>query len=266
MESVTEGLVRLGLTEYEARVYVALVGLGEANARRIHEESGVPRARVYDVLNTLGAKGCVVVRQGSPLMYAAVPPETVVAVLKRELDGAAGESLRALEALSADARQSFSPIWYVHGDRAVSRSLDLLAEKVRSELLVLCFDTEALQRFQETIRAVAADRSVKVLFPNGRAAGAVPIDGASLFEAGPMRDFFGTRIFGEVFSVPIDRGGAIFRLECILVADDRESMMVYSQNGRRMAVVITLPFITCVQSRLFGDMVSRARPVDAQEA
>jgi len=28
-----------------------------------------------------------------------------------------------------------------------------------------------------------------------------------------------------------------------------------------MAVIITLPFITCVQSRLFSQMIERARPV-----
>ena len=38
-------------------------------------------------------------------------------------------------------------------------------------------------------------------------------------------------------------------------------MLIYSQNGNRMAVIITLPFITCVQSRLFSQMIERACPV-----
>ena len=65
----------------------------------------------------------------------------------------------------------------------------------------------------------------------------------------------------NVFSAPICLDGAVFILEFILIADDRESMLIYSQNGNRMAVIITLPFITCVQSRLFSQMIERARPV-----
>ena len=89
MDSAIENLVQLGLKEYEARIYVALVGLGEANVRRIHEVSGVPRPRVYDVLNELDAKGFINIRQGSPLMYYAVRPDSVVSFLKKDLDTAA---------------------------------------------------------------------------------------------------------------------------------------------------------------------------------
>lgn len=74
MNGTTEHLVQLGLKEYEARVYIALVGLGEANVRRVHEVSGIPRPRVYDVLNALDRKGFVEIRQESPLLYRAVPP------------------------------------------------------------------------------------------------------------------------------------------------------------------------------------------------
>lgn len=49
MDNTIQNLLHLGLREYEAKIYVALVGLGEANVRRIHELSGVPRPRVYDV-------------------------------------------------------------------------------------------------------------------------------------------------------------------------------------------------------------------------
>ena len=76
-----------------------------------------------------------------------------------------------------------------------------------------------------------------------------------------MRTFFGLNIFDKVFSAPISREVAVFTLECILIADDRESMLIYSQNGNRMAMIITLPFITCVRSRLFGQMIARARRI-----
>jgi len=262
MDSAIENLVQLGLKEYEAKIYVALVGLGEANVRRIHEVSGVPRPRVYDVLNELAAKGFINIRQGSPLMYGAVRPESVVSFLKKDLDTAARESVKALEILSVDAQQNYSPIWYVHSDWTIQNNLEKLVEDVNHELIVLCFNKETLKRFQGSITSVAQDRNVKILFPKGFAEGIGPVKGTTFYEAGTLRNFFGMNIFEKVFSTPINREGTIFRLECIFVADDRESMLIYTQNGNRMAVIITLPFITCVQSQLFSQMVERAHPVE----
>jgi HTH-type transcriptional regulator, sugar sensing transcriptional regulator len=265
MDSAVENLVQLGLKEYEARIYVALVGLGEANVRRIHEASGVPRPRVYDVLNALDEKGFIEIRQGSPLMYYAVRPDIVVSFLKRDLDTAASESVKTLEALSVDAHQNYSPIWYVHSDWTIQRNLERLVEGVNNELIILCFNTETLTKFQNPIVSIAQDRVVKILFPEGGAEGFVALDGTRCFEAGPLKDFFGVNVFGKIFSVPIQREDALFRLECIFIADDQESMLIYTQNGNRMAVVITLPFITCVQSRLFSQMIENAHEITRDE-
>ncbi len=261
MDSAIENLARLGLKEYEAKIYVALVGLGETNVRRIHEASGVPRPRVYDVLHALDQKGFIEIRQGSPLMYRAVRPDIVVSFLKKDLDTAASESVKTLEALSVDAQQDYSPIWYVHSDWTIQRNLEMLVEDVTSELIVLCFNSETLAKFQEPVTFIAKDRAVKILFPEGGAEGIVPREGIRYFEAGTHRDFFGVTVFEKIFSAPIHREGALFRLECILIADDRESMLIYSQNGKRMAVIITLPFITCVQNRLFSQMIEEAREI-----
>jgi predicted transcriptional regulator len=261
MDSAIENLVQLGLKEYEAKIYVALVGLGEANVRRIHEVSGVPRPRVYDVLNALDEKGFIEIRQGSPLMYYAVRPDIVVSFLKKDLDTAASESVKSLEALSVDAQQDYSPIWYVHSDWTIQRNLEMLVENVTRELIVLCFNPETLAKFQDPFTFVAKDRAVKILFPKGGAEGIVPLEGIRYFETGTHHDFFGVDVFEKIFSAPIHREGALFKLECIVIADDRESMLIYSQNKKRMAVVITLPFITCVQNMLFSRMMEQAHEI-----
>jgi HTH-type transcriptional regulator, sugar sensing transcriptional regulator len=261
MDSAIENLARLGLKEYEAKIYVALVGLGETNVRRIHEVSGVPRPRVYDVLNALDEKGFIEIRQGSPLMYHAVRPDIVVSFLKKDLDNAASASVKTLEALSVDAEQAYSPIWYVHSEWTIQRNLEMLVEEVSRELIVLCFNPETLVKFQESVTSIAKDRAVKVLFPEGGAEGIVPLGDIRYFETRTHRDFFGVNVFEKIFSAPIHREGTLFKLECIFIADDRESMLIYSQNGKRMAVIITLPFITCVQSLLFSRMIEEAHEI-----
>ncbi len=60
LEEVEERLRRLlKLGGYEARVYMALVRLGEAAPAEIAQVAGVPRQRVYDVLKSLAARGLV---------------------------------------------------------------------------------------------------------------------------------------------------------------------------------------------------------------
>jgi predicted DNA-binding transcriptional regulator len=259
MDSLIANLMQLGLKEYEARIYVALASLGEANVRRIHEASGVPRPRVYDVLSTLAARGFIDIRQGSPLMYRAVRPDLVISYLEKELASAAEESRKALADLSPGATEHYSPIWYVRSDRTIHRYLEMLIGGVTRELIVLCFDPETLRKFQAPITGINGARTVKILFPRGLAAGITPPEGALCYEAGTLRNIFGMNIFEQVYQAPISREGAVFRLECILLADDRESMLIYTLDGERMAVTITLPFITAVQSQLFNQMIARAR-------
>jgi hypothetical protein len=98
------------------------------------------------------------------------------------------------------------------------------------------------------------------------AGGFAPPEGALCYEAGTLKNIFGMNIFEQVYRAPLRREGAVFRLECLLLADDRETMLIYTQDGDRMAVTITLPFITAVQARLFSRMIARARRVGASPA
>ncbi|MHA1878986.1 MAG: helix-turn-helix domain-containing protein, partial [Candidatus Heimdallarchaeota archaeon] len=56
-ETIIDGLTTIGLTKYQAMVYIALVALGEGTAYVIAEKSAVPRAKVYETLDALVEKG-----------------------------------------------------------------------------------------------------------------------------------------------------------------------------------------------------------------
>ncbi|WP_136689180.1 TrmB family transcriptional regulator [Halorhabdus amylolytica] len=52
-QSAIEILQDLGLTEYQSRAYLAAVKLGRGRPADLAEESGVPQARIYDVIDDL---------------------------------------------------------------------------------------------------------------------------------------------------------------------------------------------------------------------
>jgi sugar-specific transcriptional regulator TrmB len=94
MDNLIQNRTRPGLKEYESRIYAALIGIGEGNARQIHEASGVPRPRVYDIAEGLAKKGFVSVRRGTPLLYVPVEPAVVVHQLKSGTEHAAVDAIR----------------------------------------------------------------------------------------------------------------------------------------------------------------------------
>ncbi|WP_142856190.1 TrmB family transcriptional regulator [Salinigranum halophilum] len=81
-ETGVSALTQIGLTEYQARVYVGLSRIHSGTAREVADASGVPRARVYDTLNALHDRGIVDIQQSTPREYLAVPVESAIDVLE----------------------------------------------------------------------------------------------------------------------------------------------------------------------------------------
>ena len=75
MEDVFEAL---GLKEYEAGALRELFTLGRTTAPRIAEATGIPKSRIYSVLDSLADRGFVEVVPGRPKEYQPKPPDEVL--------------------------------------------------------------------------------------------------------------------------------------------------------------------------------------------
>lgn len=88
----------LGLSEYESRVYRALLSAGPATAKELSRRSDVPMGRIYDVLNALEAADLIRSQQSSrPKKYAPVEPETALSRLLEEKRREMNEELTRYE-------------------------------------------------------------------------------------------------------------------------------------------------------------------------
>ena len=74
MESIVEQLRRIGLTEYEAKAYVALLTVHLSTALTVSKKAGVPRTRIYAVLESLQTKGWIKIYSGVLLLFKAEEP------------------------------------------------------------------------------------------------------------------------------------------------------------------------------------------------
>ncbi len=85
-ESVVEKLKKVGLTEYEARVYLSLLRDHLNSASKLSKKSDVPRTKIYSVLRSLQEKGWVRVYSGVPLLFRAINPHEIFERIKKDYE------------------------------------------------------------------------------------------------------------------------------------------------------------------------------------
>lgn len=71
----------IGLSKYEACAYLALLGYDGSTAVEVADRAGVPRQRIYDVLDSLRAKDMILIREGRPARHTAHPPARALPAL-----------------------------------------------------------------------------------------------------------------------------------------------------------------------------------------
>ena len=126
----------LGLSEYEARAYRALLRTGATTAKELSRASDVPMGRVYDVLNSLEQYSLIRSQAASrPKKYVAVEPDTaldrLLANRKRELDEKARQYEKLVDEL-VDELDATEPVEGQFWTAAVGpeETTDLLLERL----------------------------------------------------------------------------------------------------------------------------------------
>lgn len=80
-----EALVEVGLTPNEAKVYLALLGLGEGSVGEITDRVKLHRSTVYDALERLTHKGVAsYILKNDTKVFAASDPEDLIGLLKEK--------------------------------------------------------------------------------------------------------------------------------------------------------------------------------------
>jgi sugar-specific transcriptional regulator TrmB len=98
-ESAVAALKRLGLSTYEARVFVALQELGSGTAAEVSDVSEVPRSQVYGAADELAERGLLEVIETAPKTYRPVDPAAASTQLRNRLEEAHERATQNLETL-----------------------------------------------------------------------------------------------------------------------------------------------------------------------
>ncbi len=130
-ESLFDKLQKFGLNLYEAKAYASLLKLGTANAYKVSKESGIPRARIYDVLETLTKRGLAMVEESSEnsKIYTPVPSKVFLEKTKTEWENDFEDVTNALSKLETEANKQDIYVFTVKGkENIITYCRQLLTE------------------------------------------------------------------------------------------------------------------------------------------
>ena len=145
-QSNVNALMRLGLTEYEARIYIALIKSGPSRAGELSFLSDVPRTKTYGALKELMHKGLVIGIPEKPERYlAASPNETLFPLVER-----LNQDLRRAEETIQSLALSYESMKYVRKVEPYEKS----------EIWTLKWRTEIYKKLNEMFNN--ADSSIHV--------------------------------------------------------------------------------------------------------
>jgi sugar-specific transcriptional regulator TrmB len=137
MDELIQKMQSIGFNQYESKAYLALVKLGTSNAYQISKESGIPRARVYDVLKSLSAQGITIQEEiNKSTFYSPLPVDVFLTSIQAKWEttySSIQESLKKLEAVQPEPDNRVASI---QGQESILAFCETLLQKAERKVIV----------------------------------------------------------------------------------------------------------------------------------
>ncbi|SEW25244.1 TrmB family transcriptional regulator [Natrinema salifodinae] len=162
VEEAVTSLEELGLTEYEARCFVALTRISKGTAKEVSQVADIPRSRVYDTIERLDRKGLVSVQQTEPREYKAVSVETACRRIREDYDSRINAAENALGNLETPDSKDDEGMWAITQPQHVTDRIVTFLDDAEDTVHYLVPATEVVDRKILAALESAADRGVRV--------------------------------------------------------------------------------------------------------
>ena len=224
-DRVIESLQELGLSLYEARLYLGLLTGGPQNGNELSRTSGVPSSKVYAMLERLATDGIVArTRRGNTVEYVCVPVHELLHKLRERYS----KPLAYLEeTLPSIGRNGPEPeILQLQGVEAILDNARAIVRVAQREIYLSVW-SENVELLRDELRE-ADGRGVRIA---GMLYGSDPPD-VGWWQRHSYRETVASRIGGRMLT---------------MVADGGEALIAHMpERGGATAVRTTSPVLTLV--------------------
>jgi len=247
-DSLLSQLKTIGMSEYEAKVYVILTALRVASAREIHEQTKIPRGRIYETLATLTEKGFIVSSGKSPVRYSPVDVIQMFERLKWESVTSLAGLVRRLKALESETPEPLMQGYKLYTEWTRDNQIRMMLHRAKSEIILLCNDEEFLRKYGSDISRAAKRVSLYLVVGSADLAGSVPV----------KCYVGGSDIASSLFHHDTGENMGL-SMKLLLMADRRESLLIMEENGNLTGIFICPDIYASYLSR---KIVQEIQPVE----
>lgn len=216
-EDAIDGLKRLGLTAYEARVFLGLQKLGTGTASEVSDVADVPRSQVYGAAENLEARGLVEIQQSTPTVYRPVSLERARTRLLDQLAETGAETfdyIDTVQGTEGPGEDRSEALWLVHGTDSISSRAAEIVEEADEQV------------FYATSEITMLDDTVLDALESADADGVEVI----LASANPaVREAVGDRF--RTVAIPKNRDPDVGSARVLLADDDTMLLGVYAEGS-----------------------------------
>ncbi|MEI6627131.1 MAG: helix-turn-helix domain-containing protein [bacterium] len=151
-------LQSMGLSEKEAKVYLALLELGQSSIQEIGNKAGVNRTTTYVIIETLLKKGlCSLLNKDKKVFYLAADPETLLNFFENDLRRIEEKKQQLIKVLPSlkqinNADPNRPAVRYFESDDVLNYA-DLLFE-----------DYERIKKTNEPVRTIFPEGRIEEVF------------------------------------------------------------------------------------------------------
>ncbi len=243
MDRPEQALIGLGFSAYEARAYIALLGVGAANGYEIAKRSGVPRGNVYDALDRLIERKAVTRRPGPGRgLFVAVPPGHLADVLQADMSASIAHATKLLTTIAEPAVAE--PIWEIDGyDQLLAATRDVVSS-ARSSIAIALYPNEA----------AAVGEQAEFAFRRGTTV-------VSVCMASCQRPCGGC--MGTVYRRNAAAGGDDTQRSLLVLSDDRYAIAGSIQGEHASAVRTTQSAIVDLARQFISASIATSKEIDS---
>jgi sugar-specific transcriptional regulator TrmB len=153
-------LANIGLSDYAIHTYLSLLRHHPVYGSQLSKRSGIPRARIYDILRTLKKRGFVT--EAGKGIFVPLPPDELIKQLRQAYE----EDLDRFESMVNDVQgpADHDFIWTVTGYQRVMDKAREMIDAAQQEIYVRLFPQEAAALIRNLKKAEEKAVQVKCIF------------------------------------------------------------------------------------------------------
>ncbi|EPE2449245.1 TrmB family transcriptional regulator [Enterococcus gallinarum] len=164
METIIQIMKKYDFSEMETRVYTTLLEKGNLTGYEVSKVSGVPRSKVYNILEKLLKKNLIVVNKSEPKLYHAISANEFLEKLEKSVKNDLSFLTQNLGMIKEKDEEEM--LWKVDGVEYVLDKAEHLVKNAKESLLIQVWHENLTDSLLKTLQQAEkrVDKFVLILF------------------------------------------------------------------------------------------------------